>query len=215
MAAHKTDKRNILYANLMEEVKLRFDCINLAVEGRIGYAPPILREVCWLQIRMLCELIALSCLVAHGDIAALQSHKIGKAYSADEILDRLAKLRPHFYPIPIVQKLTNPEAPVGKRSYNTTAVDPSPLPKADLISLYGKTHRHLHRGSLKKLLSMDVPIDTNVNFPEIVEHAQKMSGLLSNHMIAVSENHLILCMLKNASNNNRVQVVTAEKNILK
>ncbi len=213
--AHKTDKRNILYANLMEEVKLRFDCINLAVQGRIGYAPPILREICWLQVRMLCELITLSCLVAHGDIVALQTHKIGKAYSADEILDKLAKLRPHFYPIPIVQKLTNPEAPQGKRKYDTTVVDPSPLPKVDLISLYGKTHRHLHRGSLKKLLSMDAPIDTNVNFPEIVGHVQKICNLLSHHMIAVSENHLIFCMLQNASNNNRVQVITAEKDVLK
>jgi len=38
-------------------------------------------------------------LVAHGDIDSLKSHKVGRSYSADEILDRMAKLRPHFFPI--------------------------------------------------------------------------------------------------------------------
>src|SRR5579872_3616704 len=90
-------KRNTLYANLMDEAKARFAHINLAVSGRAGFATPIIREFCYLQIRFLCELVALSCLVAHGDISALQSHKIGKAYSADDILNRLTKLRPHFW----------------------------------------------------------------------------------------------------------------------
>lgn len=92
MATSRDQKQMNLYANLMDEVKVRFDCINRAVLGHTGYPAPIVREICWLQVRMICELVALSCLVAHGDIASLQSHKIGKAYSADEILDKLAKL---------------------------------------------------------------------------------------------------------------------------
>jgi len=205
------NKRNELYANLMEEVKVRIDCISTAAQGRTGYPAPIVREFCYLQLRMLCELVALSCLVAHGDMGSLQSHKVGKTYSADEILDRLSKLRPHFYPFPIRQIPSQK----GPQRYDVQGVDPSPLPKEDLLALYGKTHRYLHRGSLKKMLSMETHIDMNVNLPEIIGWAQKLNDLLSNHIIAISEKHIILCMLRNADNNNRVQVATAEKSEVK
>ena len=76
-------KRLNLYANLMDEVKARIDVINWHLQGRTGLASPFIRDACWLQIRMLCQLVALGCLVANGDIAMLQSHKIGKSWSAD------------------------------------------------------------------------------------------------------------------------------------
>lgn len=209
--SHKTDKRNVLYANLMEEVKVRFDCINAGITGRLILPTPIVREFCWLQVRMLCELVALSCLVAHGDIAALQSNKLGKAYSADDILDRLAKLRPHFYPIAITQNLENPGATPGTRRYKSTAIDPSPLPKEELLKLYARTHRYVHRGTYKGLVSSATPIDMNPMFPEIVSLTQKISDLLGNHVIAITEDHVLLCMLRNAEQGFKVQVATAER----
>ena len=205
MATYKTDKRNTLYANLMDEVKVRIDCISTTCQGRGAYPTVITREFCWLQLRMLCELVALSCLVAHGDMKALQSHKVGRAYSADEIIDRLTKLRPHFYPQAIKE--------IGRatgRQVDMEVINPQPLSKEDLLSLYGKTHRYVHRGSLKRMLSMDTPIDMHVNIPEIIGWAQKINDLLSHHVIAVSESHLIICVLRNADNHYRVQVATAE-----
>ena len=204
--AHKDEKRNTLYANLMGEVKARIDCISTTCQGRGGYPSVIVREFCYLQLRILCELIALACLVAHGDISSLQTHKIGKAYSADEIIDRLSKLRPHFYPIPGKQIWSGPGKPVGFE-----ALASSPFAKEELLALYGKTHRFVHRGTLKKLLSMDTPIDTHVNIPEIIQYAQKINDLLSHHVIAVSESHLIICLLRNADHQNNVQVITAER----
>jgi hypothetical protein len=203
-------KGNALYANLMGEVRVRFDCINRAGVNVARYPGPVVREFCWLQLRMICELVALSCLVAHGDMKSLQSHSVGKSYSADEIIDKLTKLRPHFYPIPIKQRLINPAAPPGKRQFDLTPVNPSPLPKEAFLALYGKTHRHLHRGSLKKLMSAETQIDMNVNFPEIIEHTQKISDLLSQHAIAITESKILLCMLINPENKDRVQVASAE-----
>lgn len=66
----------------MEELKVRFDCVNHAALGRTGLPAPIVQEFLYQQLRFMCELVALSCLVAHGDIAALKSHKIGRSYSA-------------------------------------------------------------------------------------------------------------------------------------
>jgi len=190
----------------MDEVKVRIDCISTTCNGRGSYPTVITREFCYLQLRMLCELVALSCLVAHGDMASLQSHKIGKAYSADEILDRLTKLRPHFYPIAVRQELHFGPP----QSFTLHGIDPSPLPKEHLLSLYGKTHRHLHRCTLKKMLSMDTPIDTKVNIPEIISWAQKLNDLLSTHTIAINEREAIICTLRNMDNNNKVQVATVE-----
>ena len=113
-------KRFELYAALMEEVKVRIECIEQALAGRTGFPPPIVREFCYLQLRLLSELIALSCLVAHGDIAGLQSHKSGRAWSADEILKRLTELRPHFYPIAVKQ--TKAEKKDRGVSYHLTPV---------------------------------------------------------------------------------------------
>jgi hypothetical protein len=207
LMAHKTDKRNTLYANLMDEVKVRLDCISTVCNGRGGLPTVIIREFCYLQLRMICEVIALSCLVAHGDIAAFRSHKVGRSYSADDILERMEKLRPHFYPLPFAQTV-KPNPPPH---YEMRSINPSPLSKEELLSLYGLTHRYVHRGSLKQMLSMDVPIDLNVNVPEIIRWAQKINDLLSVHIISINEEHVMLCILRNADDNNKVQVATAEK----
>jgi hypothetical protein len=75
----KNDKALLtLYANLMEEVKLRIHCIDRAVNGTNLLSRPIVRKLCYGQLGLLCELIALSCLVAHGDIPATCSKKLGK-----------------------------------------------------------------------------------------------------------------------------------------
>jgi hypothetical protein len=80
-----------------------------------------------------------------------------------------------------------------------------------LLALYGATHRYVHRGSLKKMFSMDVPIDVRVNIPEIISYAQKINDLLSFHAIAINENHIMICMLRNAEDNQKVQVAAAER----
>jgi hypothetical protein len=213
MSSSAIRKQLGLYANLMEEVKVRFDCLNHAAAGRTGLPAPIVREFMYQQMRFLCELVALSCLVAHGDIASLQAHKIGRSYSADEMLERMAKL-PHFYPIAVRQTVVEPFVLGHPRRYNLEAKNPSPLSKEDLLSIYGKTHQHLHRGSLKKLLSATAPLEMTINAAEIIAEAQKMSDLLQHHVIAISKRRLILCMLKSKDNKGRVQVATAERAIL-
>jgi len=105
--------------------------------------------------------------------------------------------------------------PDGRKNHQLTGINPSPLPKEGLLTIYAKTHKHLHRGNLKKLLSSDAPLDMSINVPEIVEQAQKVSNLLGHHVIAISEKLILLCQLVNIDNNNKVQVVTAERTKLK
>jgi hypothetical protein len=200
-------KRLTLYADLMEELKARLVAIEFAISGRTGYPPPIVRELCYLQLRMLCELIALASLVAHGDVSSLHSHKLGKAYSADDILHRMEKLKPHFFPVACRQKQ------IRQGAFELEAIHPSPLPKSDLLKLYGKTHRHLHRGTLKAMMANPAGIDSNLNQKEITEWATRINQLLRVHSIAIDDDNMVLCLLRNSDDNNRVQVATAVKTV--
>ena len=87
----------------------------------------------------------------------------------------------------------------------------SPLSKESLLELYADTHKHLHRGNVRKLLNSATPIEEQTNFPEIIKWAQRINDLLNHHFIAISEHKLIVCMLRNAENNNKSQVVSAER----
>jgi hypothetical protein len=88
------------YANLMSETKARLSWIAHMVNGQSKLDPVIARESCDLQIRLICELIALCCLVVHGDIEEVKGAKFQKQWSAPELLKGLETLHPHFYPMP-------------------------------------------------------------------------------------------------------------------
>jgi hypothetical protein len=137
---HPKQKQLILYANLMEEVKVRFDCVNHAAQGHTGLPAPIVADFLYQQIRFLCELIALSCLVAHGDMAELQS-RLGRSYSADEILDRMSHLRAHFYPVAVKQTLRQLSG--QQRHYDLTGISPSPLSRTELLKIYGSINTYI------------------------------------------------------------------------
>ena len=192
-----------LYANLMDEVKVRIDCIGRAVQGETRFPGPIVREFCYGQLRFLCELIALSCLVAHGDIPATHSKRIGRKWSAQEIMDELAKLREHFYPIAV--HLTPPLP--GKLARDLEGINPPPFPKEALLELYGKCHSMTHRGNVEKLIKSATPIDMDTKFAEIISWAQKIHDQLAVHLVPVSRNgeKLMFCILRNKDDNEKVQ----------
>lgn len=204
MAARDQKALLTLYANLMDEVKVRVNCVDRAVRGQTGFPGPIVREFCYTQLRLLCELIALGCLVAHGDIPATYAKRLGREWSADTIMGALTGLSPHFYPIAVRQ--------LGR--HGIEGINPMPLPKEALLELYGKSHQYLHRGNVRKLLNSDTPIEVYTNFPEVISWAQKVNDHLSFHLIAISAEKLIFCMLRNPDDNNKVQVGTMEKRTL-
>ncbi|MGE0749174.1 MAG: hypothetical protein AB7K64_01135 [Variibacter sp.] len=165
-----------LYAKLMQEAKLRIKWMEYAVNGRTGLPGPLVREFSFLQLRMLCELIALACLTAHGEITA--ASKLRKEYSADRIVSLLSELHPSFYPRPVEQvKLSSDEAPID---FELRDIKDGFLTKDELPVLVAKCGSVLHRGTVKKLLSQKSPIQTN--FPEIAEWTLKISKLLGLHV---------------------------------
>jgi hypothetical protein len=176
------------YANILEEIKLRSTKINHCTLGFSGLEPPFVKEFCYLQIRMICELVALGCLVAHGDIKQSSSSKLQKEWSAEKIMSSLEAMHPHFYPTPIKQTKT-------ANGYHIQAID-TPLRKSEFIELYGKCGDMLHRGNVRKFVKGQFP--TQTNFPEITKKTQKILDLLSNHVIVThTGEQMFLAMLAN------------------
>lgn len=187
------------YANIMGEVKVRFDAINIALSGQLNVASPFVREFCFLQLRLVCELIALGCLVAHGDV----SPKLKKEYSAGKIMAQLEDLNPHFFPQPYLQQKLEPHR------FHLENRQKDYITKPELLSLYAKGGSVLHKGNIKKLLKSQMPLQ--YNFPEIAEPSQRILNLLSLHRIHLHGGEWqLLCTLKNMQDNGNVQVALAQ-----
>lgn len=190
-----------LYAAIMEEVKIRLSSIDSAVAGRVQLPGAIVREFCFLQLRMLCELIALGCLTAHGDIR--ETTTLRKEYSAGKIIERLERLHPEFFPWPITMERTSPSTHIAM------AVETGFLTKSELLTLNGKCGDVLHRGSLKRLISPQTSAKSSLQ--DVVTRRRKIGTLLGKHAIQLFDKKLrMVCILRNADDNNRVQVAMTE-----
>jgi hypothetical protein len=164
-----------LYGNVMEEIALRMDSISRS--GGMGLLSPMVQEFCFLQLRYICELIALGCLVAHGDIGATKSKTIQKLWTPSDIFQKLNELHPDFYPFPTEVR------PHGEKPTELFLLKEGDfLSKKELTELFGKCGDILHKGNIKKLLSPKPPIQAN--FPEVSKWANKVVRLLGMHTIA-------------------------------
>ncbi|MCP3401858.1 hypothetical protein [Bradyrhizobium sp. CCGB20] len=133
----------------MEEIKNRGEVVRAVVRRRISVPPIVSLELAYLQLRMVCELIALACLTAHGDVPETTSKRLTKAYNADQIMKALEHLHPDFHPIP------------GRQVHDQTGevvevipVDEPHLTKRELQRLYGECGDFLHRGNIEQLMKV-------------------------------------------------------------
>jgi len=177
MARPDTNGLHQLYCNAMTEITLRQKVIAdiLKREIRMGIRPSY--EMCHLEMRMICELIAISCLAAHGDIPATRSGRLTSAYEADWILRALGEVHPDFYPFPV--KMTK------KGSENALCDNNDPyLTKADVISTYHKCGAVLHRGNIKTM----GPLQTeDKEMRAIWPWLKKSQNLINQHTIILSK----------------------------
>jgi hypothetical protein len=153
---------------------------------------------------MLAELIALACLVSHGDIPATKSKKMLEAWQPDQILIALEKLHANFYPVPVQD---GPAEPSVDRHF--VPLDSGYLTKSELIRLYGMCGDKLHRGNVRSIFTpaAHYPID----HADIREWQGKIGTLLRMHLIALLDpNVKIMCVLAAANDMNRTHVVIAE-----
>jgi len=164
------------YTSLMEEIKIRISTINTLATCKTGILDYIAQESCYLQLRFMCESVALCRLVAHGDIKETKTTKFRDEYHAGKILRQLDRLHKEYFPFHTTVTFKNGVASVFIHKEEEF------LKKSELISLYERIGERLHRGALKRVLSREPPL--KVDFPEVVAIAQKFENLLSTHVIA-------------------------------
>jgi hypothetical protein len=192
------------YSGLMEEAKQRLLDMDTALAGQTGLTDGSVCEFCFLQLRMLCEVIALGCLTAHGD---LQVGKLKQDWKADRIVRRLEELHSDFYPIAATQTMAGPDL------YDAVLRKDGFLTKEELLKLYWKCGDVLHRGSLQTLPLLR---SLSADIKEIKDWKQKIEVLLDYHAIFMCDNKtLVLFVLRNRENNNQVQwLILEEQGIL-
>ena len=194
-----------LYSKLMGEAKLRLEAMETALAGKTGLPDGAVREFCFLQLRMLCELIALGCLAAHGDLEVVEKLRktYKKTYEADKIIGELQRLHPEFYPRATIQTRHGPD------EFNALLRKEGFLTKEELVRLYGRCGNVLHRGSFRGLFL--TKRYASLGFADIRAWKGKIEALLSYHLILMLDNKtFVLFTLRNQANNDQVQWIAFE-----
>jgi hypothetical protein len=136
-------------------------------------------EFCYLQLQKICEVFALGCLAAHGDIPQVRT-QLQSTYNADKIMKQLSRIHSRFYPVPGTQTVDQ----VTLRPIKVTPITTGFLTKDELLTLYDQCGNYLHRGTIRQLLGKWEP---TLDFDQIKISMSKIITLLNHHQIQTSE----------------------------
>jgi hypothetical protein len=191
-------QNNILnpYTQLMEEIKRRQAVIGLVFHGQVSLPAIVAVELCYLQLRFISELIALGCLVAHGDIQATRGGRLRDVWAADRIINSLEKLHADFYPRPTKQVIGT-----DRRPKSVEPITSGYLTKSDLLKLNHECGSFLHRGNLKGVFSATI---RKPNLDVINDWTGKITLLLNHHQIQLINPDLMIWTLMQGSADGRV-----------
>lgn len=190
-----------LYAALMEEVKLRLRAIGVRVPMLSSPSAPadafLDAEFCFLQIRMICELVALGSLSAHYPLGLRKD--LLKSYAADRIFTELGNINPHCFPRPVVIQRTGGGIHLG-------TPEGQYLSAQTLRRIYTDCGHILHRGLIKHAIRGE---QKQLDIAMLDKWAEALGRLLQNHVIYVAETDMMLIVHLTVAPHNQVQVSLA------
>jgi hypothetical protein len=165
-----------IYADLMDEARIRIHAMRDAINARDSWTPRLLQEFLYLQLRTLCETIALGCLVAHGDV---KNRSTLKRWDIPAVVKEMENLNPDFYPRPV--RIRFSPGVVKLDDYTAPA-----LSKAELLTLWERSGSFVHRGSAKDLLAKQGS-ELVVNLDPVIQWGAKILNLLEQHVISSAD----------------------------
>ena len=136
---------------------------------------------------MACELVAIGCLVAHGDID--ETRPLVDEWSAGIIMKGLERLHPKFYPLPSIQTRGSDGI---IRMTDDNEVDY--IKKEELLALNGRCGNFVHRGTSAKLFSEGPDVGPE-DFDKIAKYARRIYGLIGLHAMLLFDGSLFGCGL--------------------
>ena len=129
----------IKYCELMEQVKGRIRFIDFFLSRAPIHRLPAVESI-GLQVRKILELVAFGSLVANRDAYSMVYGGFAKDWNAGELLKKLERVNPDFYPIPIRELPPDREGTKSK----WVPRDPDYLSKEDFIEVYGRCGVLMH-----------------------------------------------------------------------
>lgn len=163
------------YLPLMRELAIRIDLVAHACDGKLNLTPPYAREYAYLQFRRMCELIALGCLLLHGDIPSTQTESARKEWNAEKIMRILHKSHPHSFPQSVIREKTSDGWSIRANS------KPNALTIDEFKKLYCECGEVLHRGTIRSLEAAGGI--TNEDYQKVVDWQRKIVDLMNEHLI--------------------------------
>lgn len=144
--------------------------------------PLFVQEICYLQFRYVCELIAIACLVAQGDYETQRSFT--ESYKPPEIFKSLRGIYPDFFPEPVERIVT--DEPGRPRSHHVERFHiQDAYNEEDITKLWHAAGTHLHRASVTKYLKATA--SKQPSLANIYKHVRGLVRLLGGHMIPLEE----------------------------
>jgi hypothetical protein len=199
----ETPEANLIasqYGDFMREIKIRLE----AIQGRMvvikeDLASPtafLEAEFCILQVRFVCELLALAVLAAHRPLG-LKSD-LQKAWNARKIFETLAQMNAECFP-----KAANFER---KDDGVHGDIVHDKIDRSGLQNIYDQCGEALHRGVLKHALSGRPKV---YDIPKIEGWARQLGALLSSHVVLISDLEIVLIVQLNVGPDQHVEVAVA------
>ena len=196
------------YTKLLNEARVRMNALGVLISDDSLPLPQGVRvESAYLQIRMLCEVVALGCLTVHGYLPGTQVVNMQSSYKADFILNKLEGLHAKFYLVPVT--VTDTPLGDGRTNHHMDPITSGFLKRSELIALYRKCGDRIHRGSIRKFQS-DAEHVWDEDFRVLGELWEKLHTLLRTHLISSLDGRAhYLCHLSNAQVNGDALVALA------
>ena len=174
----------------MTELKFRLRAVECAIIGRLNMPSTFVREFSYLQLRMCCELLALSCVIVHDSLTERGARRLLKEYHAGKIMALLDGLHPDFFP-----RHANISFNVTPNHHEIIDVEQEGMTRQLLDDLYVRCGAALHRGSTVSFMK-GYQIQIEKEYADIRSELTKFRRLLTGcAMRTVCGNHTIICAI--------------------
>jgi hypothetical protein len=169
------------YAEIMEEIKKRFEVIDLYLAGQLNslYLPTTI-ETIGLQFRKIFESIAFASLAAHKTQYSAAYTNFSKHWEAAKLLNNLARINPDFYPKPILEERFEQSSMDGR----WVDREGDYLTKTELIICHGKCGSLMHSANPFRR-----PIDYSTYQGIFSTWRLRTMNLLNSHIVRLVGDH--------------------------
>lgn len=156
-------------------------------------------EFCYLQIRLVCELIAVAALAAHYEYGLKRT--LLRQWRADEIFAELENLNALSFPVPVRLERKPGEMPCF------TPQSGKGISRHRLEEIYGKCGNALHRGALQHALQGKKRV---YNVDELNGWFVEIMNTIGEHLILFPKTHKALLVNLTGDADGRVTVAEAQ-----